>query len=220
VVRKLRVGRLHDISWIRAWCDDQRNLNAFFAILRHADRGRFPHAGNVVDDPLDVFGKDVEAFRRHDHFLLAAADEEPSAFIDLADVPRMEPAAFECRFGRLRRSVIPGRDVVAADENFAVGRNPHVHAADRFADRSFAGRKRMIERDDRGGLGQAVTLDDDESKAAPEGFERPFERRSPDDERPEFQAEQAMHGTVAPPSLRDALVCRGVSRTSGCSRAT
>ena len=40
VVGKLRVGRLYDIGWIRAWCDDQRNLYAFFAILRHADRGK------------------------------------------------------------------------------------------------------------------------------------------------------------------------------------
>ena len=66
----------------------------------------------------------------------------------------------------------------------------------------------MIQRDDRGGLRQAVTLDDDKSKAAPEGFERSFERRGADHERPEFQSEQAMHGTVPPPSLRDAFVCR------------
>ncbi len=101
VIRELRVGRLHDIGRIRARLDDERNLHAFFAVLRHADRGRILDAGHGVDDALDVFGKDVEPFRRDDHFFLASADEEPARFIELADVARVEPAAFECRVGRL-----------------------------------------------------------------------------------------------------------------------
>ena len=76
VICELRVRRLDDVRRIRPWLDDERNLHALFAVLRDADGRGVLYARHGIHDALDVFGKDVEPFRRDDHFLLAAADEE------------------------------------------------------------------------------------------------------------------------------------------------
>ena len=77
VICELRVRRFDDVRRIRARLDDERDLNALFAVLRHAHGGGVLDAGHGIDDALDVFGKNVEPFRRDDHFFLAPADEEP-----------------------------------------------------------------------------------------------------------------------------------------------
>ena len=60
------------------------------------------------------------------------------------------------------------RHVLAAHEDLAVGRDLHLDAGDRLADRSLlASPNGWFRRDDRRGLGQAVALDDDEAELAP-----------------------------------------------------
>ena len=63
VIAQLRVGRLDDIRRARARLDNERNLHALFAVLRHADRGGIPDAGHGVDGALHVFRENVEPFR-------------------------------------------------------------------------------------------------------------------------------------------------------------
>ena len=48
--------------------------------------------GMLVQHALDVLGKDVEPLGRDDHFLLAAADVQRPAGVELADVAGVEPA--------------------------------------------------------------------------------------------------------------------------------
>ena len=110
----------------------------------------------------------------------------------LADVAGVEPAVLERARGVLVRVEVAGRDVLAAHEDLAVGGDLHLDAGDRLADRSLLRAERMIQRDDRRRLGQAVALDHDEPELAPERFELGLERRGADDERPELPAEQPM----------------------------
>ena len=60
--------------------------------------------------------------------------------------------------------------------------------------------KGMIQRDDGGGLGHAVTLDEHESESVPELLERARESAAAGDKCPELKAECTMHATEAPPA--------------------
>ena len=132
VVGELRVGHPHDVGRVCPRLEHQRNLHTLFAVLRHADgRGLFD-AWHGVDDALDVLGKDVEPFRRDDHFLLAAADEQPSLRVELTDIAGMKPAFLKRRVCRFRSAVISSRHVLAAHENFAVRRDLDIDAGDRL----------------------------------------------------------------------------------------
>ena len=62
---------------------------------RSADGGRVAHTRDLVHDPLDIIREDLQAFRRHDHFLLASSNEQSPVRADLADVTGVEPATFE-----------------------------------------------------------------------------------------------------------------------------
>src|SRR5207247_11235817 len=95
---------------------------------------------------------------------------------------------------------IAGRDVLAADENLAIAGNLDFDAGKGLPDRPFFRAERMIEADDGRGFGESVTLNDHEPELLPERFELRIERRCADDERPELEAEQAMHAAVPPPA--------------------
>src|SRR5262249_28729618 len=153
------------------------------------------------------------------HLFLAALDEEAALRITLADVTGVEPTvgvedsvqalgvgllalAVEHRtLGSGHRSlVVPTRHVLSAHEDLAIVGDADLDALDRRTDRSLARLEWMVQRDDRRGFGEAVTLHDHEAKASPEFFDIRRERRSADHERPELQAERAVHATVLPPS--------------------
>src|SRR6185503_4637703 len=110
------------------------------------------------DRPLDVFRKDVQPFGRDDHFLLAALDIELTLRVDLADVAGVEPAVGKRLGGGLCRTEVPFRHVLALDQNLAIRRDLHVHAGDRLADRPASRAEWMIQAHDRGGFGEAISL--------------------------------------------------------------
>jgi len=60
--------------------------------VRHPYDRRFADARKIVEDALDVFGKDVQPVRRDDHFLLASLDKDPALLVAFADVAGVEPA--------------------------------------------------------------------------------------------------------------------------------
>src|SRR5262249_20221509 len=173
------------------------------------DDGGVANAGRLVDDALHVFRKDVQSFRRDDHFLLAPADVELTVLPDLADVSRVKPPVLE-RTRRFHGIVeISARDVFAAHENFAVGRDLHVDAGHGLADGTLLGAERMVEADDRRGLGEPVPLNHRKAQFAPERFQFGIEWSRADDERPELQSEQAMDAAIAPPTLDEVLAGTG-----------
>src|SRR5207249_6844151 len=177
------------------------------------DRGphyrRSAHAGEPVEDPLNVFGEHVEAFRGDDHFLLAASDEQLAIGTDLANVAGMEPAVLEGSGGLLGRVEIASRDVLPADEDLAVGRDLHLYPRDGLAHRTPPGAEGMVEGHDWGSFGQAISLDHGKAELSPKRFERGVERRRTDDERPELQSKKAMDPAVPPPAPGHPLLRAG-----------
>ena len=82
-------------SGVRPRREQQDRLHAFGACCRRTGApttAESTHAGLLVQRALDVLRKDVQPFRRHDHFLLAPADEQPPVGVELADVAGVEPA--------------------------------------------------------------------------------------------------------------------------------
>src|SRR5699024_7281208 len=112
-----------------------------------ADDGRLTDARQVVEHALDIFRKDVQSFRRHDHFLLATLDEDASVGVALADIAGVQPALsvdgalgfgpWALGVGSWKSGavflVVPARDILAAHEDLAVVGNPDFDAANRRA---------------------------------------------------------------------------------------
>ena len=80
---------------------------------------------------------------------LRPENDQLAVLLQLADVAGVEPAVLERPRGFFGTLEIAGRDVLAAHENLAVGRDLHLHAGDRLAHRSLARVERMIQRHDR-----------------------------------------------------------------------
>src|SRR5439155_26973050 len=97
---------------------------------------------------------------------------------------------------------------LAAHQDLAVVGDLHLDTRDRLADGSLFRAERMIQGHDRCGLGQAVSLNHDESELGPERFERWFERGGADDKCPELETECAMDPAISPPAPRDVLFLR------------
>ena len=73
-------------------------LRAFRAVCGPGtDDCRLDHALLRIQRPFHVVRKDIQSFRRHDHFLLAPADEQTSFRILLADVPGVQPTVVVSR---------------------------------------------------------------------------------------------------------------------------
>ena len=75
----------------------------------------------------------------------------------------MKPAIFECASRLDVRVQVSRRDIVAADQNLAVLGDLDLDAANRRPDRSLARLERVIERDDRCRLGEAIALAENKS---------------------------------------------------------
>ena len=134
----------------------------------------------------------------------------------------MSPVASHSSCARTQRAASPGGagDHRAAHQHFAVGSELDFASGQRLADGALGHVEGMVERDERGGLGHAVALHEDESERVPELLQRARQRAAAGDEGPELEAELAMNGTEAPPAppradlLRagDALGKAGVAR--------
>ena len=201
MVRQPRVRGAQDEIGLRARREQEHGLHA---LSRAAPDRRPDHRGIqnprlIVQRALDIFRKDVESLRRHDHFLLASADEQTPVRVELTDIARVEPAVLERLARRLRRLVVAGRHVVSAHQDFAIAGDLDLDAGDRLADRATLCVEWMVQRHDRGGLRQPVSLDHEEPEAAPERFQLRVERRRPHHHRPELEPEHLVDPAVMPP---------------------
>src|SRR5262245_5486750 len=110
---------------------------------------------------------DIHASRRHNHILLAPLKIEMAALSGARQVACMKPA-----FGVSQRldasTPDAGRDVVASNQDLAVGGNLHFHTRQLFSDRATLWLEGMRNADERCGLGHAVALHHRKSKVAPE----------------------------------------------------
>ncbi len=208
VVEQRQVGLPDQRLRVHARLGDDDGVHALFGAASHAHDRDVAHAGQRSHDPFDVLRKDVQPFRRDDHLLLAALDEDSPVGVHFADVAGVKPPALK----RLRRGLgsaeIAFRDVVAPDEDLAVLGDLHLDAGNGLADRSLAGAEGVIQADDRRRLGEAVALDHHEAEPAPELLERRIERRGADDEAPELQPEEPVRAAIPPPAPREVLFAR------------
>ena len=136
MIAELQVGATHDVVDVRARVEDEHGVHALGggARARGADDRGLAHAGLRVQRLLDVFRKDVQSLRRDDHFLLAAADAQLSAGVELADVAGVKPAVAERAARLFRRVEVAARHVLAAHEDLAVVGDLDLDAGDRLAD--------------------------------------------------------------------------------------
>jgi hypothetical protein len=144
MVLEAGVGAADDGGDVRAGLQHEHGVNPLLALDPPPDYAGVLHAGLGEQGALDVLGKDVEPLRRDDHLLLAALDDQPSGVVDFANVARVKPAILERSSlftgdrlaGCAGRAVVPRGHVLAPDEDFAIGRDLHLDAADGRADRA------------------------------------------------------------------------------------
>src|SRR5262245_38462460 len=114
-------------------------INAFCAFCGpgiDSNYCRFGDARLFVDGTFHIVGKDVEPFRRDDHFFLAAANEQPALCVLLSDVTGMKPSFVVDGSPTFSVTVITAADVLPAYENLSVVGDLDLYATDRAADRS------------------------------------------------------------------------------------
>ena len=151
----------------------------------------------LFDGRFNVFGMNVEPRCGNDHLALAAQKLEFARFLPLGNVARGQPLVLT----RTQFAALPdgAGDHGPAHQHFAVRRELHLAPGHRLADGAFGHMEGMVERDERGRLGQAVALYEHESERIPELFKRPRQRAAAGDEGPELEAKLAMHRAEAPP---------------------
>src|SRR5688572_29302176 len=144
MIFQLTVGAANHVGGFRPLGEHENSMHSLPAIVCHSDNGRITNSRDFGEYGLDILWEDVQTVRSHNHLLLATSNRKPSAFVDTADIAGVEPSAFESlgRFGIWIE--IPGRHVVAADENFTVVRNLHLNPSDGFANAAFSRVKRMV----------------------------------------------------------------------------
>ena len=113
---------------IRLEHKDRVYLLARALLRRH--HGRLAHARDRIQYALHILRKNVQALRRNDHLFRAAENAQPAFRIEFADVARVQPAFL---IPQTAFPEVTGRDVFAAQQNFAVGRDFNFNARDRLS---------------------------------------------------------------------------------------
>ena len=129
-----------------------------------------------ADPVLEQRGGDVLAAGGDDDLLLAAGDPQVAVLVELAEVAGVEPAVDDRLGGRGRVVAVPAQTLTPCSEDLAVVRDPDAAAGQRLADRADLDPLRDVDRGRRGGLGEAVALEDGEADAAEEVAEPLAER--------------------------------------------
>ena len=212
MVVQLAVGRSDDDGRFCRRVEHDDRVHAFLAVSCESDDRRFLDSRHTVDHTLDVVGEHVEPLRCHDDLLLSPKHLQSALVVECAEVAGVEPAGLEHRRGIGRGAEVTGGDVIALDEDLAVVCDPDLDTGNRCADRPPSCFERVVERYDRRGLGEAVTLYHQEPEPGPERLEVGVEGRGADNEAPELHPKQSVDSPVAPPTSGH---IRGVRRRLG-----
>src|SRR5271156_3647861 len=105
-------------------------------------------------------GRDVVAGIEDNQVLNTAGDAPVAVFVGSALIPGGEPAVFRAFAGSAGGRPVSGKDIRAADEDFAVVGAFHLDAGNRGADEAGFGVGGIVGGADGGGFGEAVHLQD------------------------------------------------------------
>ncbi len=132
---------------------------------------RFRHSRIGVQDALNVFGINIEAFRSYDHFLLSAPQLQIALFIKNTDITRVQPSFLKYLRSGFFIVIVSGADIWSADKHFSVFRNLHFESGEFLTDRTlFDSFEWMGDRDRWRCFRQTVALDYCVSQRAPKLF--------------------------------------------------
>ena len=93
---------------------------------------------------FEVFGINIQTSRSDDDIFLAAAKTKVALGIHLAQIASVQPSFVSLAY-RTKSALFPitRGNIFAANQNFAVRREPEFAPGKNFADRSFRGVKRI-----------------------------------------------------------------------------
>ena len=191
---------------VRRVFEQQHRARLRVAVAFDADHHAIAHSRLATHRFFEIFGMDVHARGRNDHIFAAAFEIQAALRVGFAHVSGAKPSIGFHDGLRLIVLTVRGGDIFAAHQDFAVLVHTNFHAGENFADGAFRGTERMIEADERSGLGHAVTLNHGISQAVPECFHLFGEGGASGNERPEFPAQKRMDFAESPPAREEMLI--------------
>src|ERR1700757_707142 len=160
----------------------------------------------------------IYAASSDDHFALAPQKAQfPTRFF-LGQIAGREPVVFT--LSQLSLGPGSGGNHRTPDEYFPVRPDLDLAPRKRLANGAARHVKRMIEGDERGGLGHSIALHHHKAEPVPELFDGWRQSPAARNEGPEFQAEGVMHTPESPPPFPRGDISRrrqlfGQSRMAG-----
>src|SRR5664280_3070973 len=176
IFRELLVGTPDYRLWIDGVSQDQYSVGLGVSALLQSDNQAFAYFVLLSQCRFQVLGIDVHPFARDDDVLFAALEIEIAFGVQLAEVAGAKPTFLAQHWLQFFSLPITGSDIGAANQDFAIFIELDLAAFEHFADRAFAGAKRMVQGNQRCRLRQAVALNDHEAQAPPEFFGLGVER--------------------------------------------
>ena len=220
VFGELLIGLLYGTLRIGRVAHQQRGARLGVAALVQTDHDTVANLRLQAQRGFQIFGIDVHPLAGDDDVLLAPLKVEIALGVELADVAGAKPTFLVQHRLQLFALPVAGGDVRATHQDLAVFVELHLPAFEHLADRALAGAEGMVQRDERGGFGEAVALNDDEAEAPPELFGFGVQRRTAGDERPELPAEAVVNLPEAPPAADEVLIFRGGEADVGTIRVS
>ena len=101
---------------------DQHRMNRLPRPLLFRHNSRSAHARNRIQSAFHILRINIQPIRRDDHLLLSPQNAQPSFGIKRTDVARMEKT-LGIPHARVILAEIAGRDVIALQQHFAIGRD-------------------------------------------------------------------------------------------------
>src|SRR6266566_1294543 len=146
----------------------------------------------LVQLGFEVFGVDVQSRWRDDDVFLSSAEAEIAFGVEFTEIAGAQPALLIQGMDSSLFPIARG-NIFTADKNLAVFGKLEFTARENLADGALHRAKRMIQTDQRRGLGQAIALNDGIAKSFEKSFAERREGGATGDKSPELQSEPSVN---------------------------
>ena len=146
----------------------------------------------LVQLGFEVFGVNVQSRWRDDDVFLSSAEAEVALGVEFTEIAGAQPALL---IQGMDSSLFPiaSGNIFTADKNLAVFGKLEFTARENLADGALRRAKRMIQTDQRRGLGHAIALNDGIAKSFEKSFAERREGGATGDKSPELQSEPSVN---------------------------